>query len=409
MSWIDYYGLLVCFWLLLCLLMISTKKTRALGLSLSFSTSVLFIGLTILQDHYGANVSYQLNKKEKFLEAMKSEEVTLNLTPSSWIQEIDGRGSNSIIPLKYRKQIGIAFPLGAAPNVKTFYCSEDDGFISYVTDRFGFRNEDDRWNSSAHDILILGDSFAESACIPTALQTTFSENLNVVSLGKGGNGPLSSLATFIEYNNRFKARIVYFLVVSNDYSRPTSHSLAIDLERELLEPELSKYLDESDNIQDYFNEQYLEHYKTFAVEHSKLLANTSLESDFTHLLRAISRIAFYDFFKSIVISQGSGNVNKTLRFIDRVALEQVYSKAIQTADNSSSKLIFVPLPDKASACNHDVKKLFIDDLLGGLNANVLDIWGDLCYGKFFANSGGHFNQLGYKFLADRIEADFLEN
>ena len=104
MSWIDYYGILVCLWIIFCFLMVFLKKTRLLGLSFSFSSVVLFIGLTGLENYYGFDQtnpsSYKENKKEKFFEALQSgEEVSLNLVPSSWLQYKDGRGSDSIIPL----------------------------------------------------------------------------------------------------------------------------------------------------------------------------------------------------------------------------------------------------------------------------------------------------------------------
>jgi len=387
--------------------MIFLKKTRALGFSFAFSTLILFVGVTSLKHYYGVSISYDVNKKEEFAKSLQSgEEVSLNLVPSGWLQHIDGRGVNSIIPLKYRTQIQIAFPLGSAPGVKTFYCAEDDGFISYVTDRFGFRNEDDQWNYSAHDILILGDSFAESACIPTAFQTNFSENLKVVSLGKGGNGPLTSLATFIEYSNRFKVKKVYFLVVSNDYVRPKSSPESIDLERELLEPELRKYLVESNQIQDYFNEPYLNSYKTFAVDYSKSLAKNILKSSSQNFIRNVSNFFHYDFIKNILLSEKSAQKSLEHRFINRNELERVYQRAIHVAEKVSSKLVFVPLPDKASSCEKDEKKIFIYDVLTDLNADVIDIWSELCDKKFFAHNGGHFNKLGYKTLADRIEADF---
>ena len=300
--------------------------------------------------------------------------------------------------------------MGSAPSVTTLYCAEDDGFITFVSDRFGFRNEDEQWNNTAHDILILGDSFAESACIPTAFQTNFAQNLKVVSLGKGGNGPLTSLAAFIEYKNRFKAEKVYFLITSNDYSGWVSSPLTIDLERELLEPELRKYLGESDIIQDYFNDQYLKSYKTFAVEYTKSLGNNLNSTPSSPFLRTVSKLFFYEFVRSIINNSNVliGNVQE-IRFIDRSELEKTYRKAIYTANKMSSKLIFVPLPDNYSLCKQDVKKLFIDDLLAGLNANVLDVWSELCDKKYFAFNGGHFNKLGYKVLADLIEADFLKN
>ena len=410
MNWIDYYGLTICLWIFLCFLMVLAKKTRPFGLSFTFFSVILFVGLTSLQHYFGAVTIYNESKKQKFFELLKSgEEVTLNLPPSSWLQSLDVRGSDAIIPLEYRREIGIQFPLGSAPSVKTLFCAEDDGFISYETDRFGFRNEDDEWNNTFHNILILGDSFAESACVPNAFHTNFAQNLSVVSLGKGGNGPLTSLAAFIEYNNRFRAENVYFLVFSNDYSRPVRNKSSIDLERELREPELLKYLTDPEFNQGYFNGLDLQPYRRFALEYSKSLANKIDDNNEIQFLRTVSKLFFYDFVKNIVRSKIEINNIQEIRFINKSELEQVYMRINYTADLTSSKLIFVPLPDKSSSCKEDEKRRFIDGFLIGLNANILNVWDDLCDMKYFANTGGHFNSLGYKALSDLIESDFLRN
>lgn len=409
MNWIDYYGLTICLWVLLCFLLVLAKKIRPLGLSFTFFSVMLFVGLTSLQHYYGVDTVYKESKKQKFFEFMKSgEEVALNLPPSSWLQSLSGQGSDAI-PLEYRREIGIQFPLGSAPSVKTLFCTEDDGFITFETDRFGFRNDDDEWNNNFHDILILGDSFAESACVPNAFQTNFAQNLSSVSLGKGGNGPLTSLAAFIEYNNRFRAENVYFLVVSNDYSRQVRSKASIDLERELQEPELLKYLTDPEFNQGYFNGLDLQSYRRFSVEYSKSLANTIDNVNEIQFLRTVSKLFFYDFIKNIVRSKIEKYYTQELRFINKSELEQVYIRTDYTADLTSSKLIFVPLPDKTCFYKEDEKRRFIDGLLIGLNANILDVWDDLCDKKYFANSGGHFNSLGYKALSDLIESDFLRN
>lgn len=408
MNWIDYYGLIICLWVLLCFLMVLVKKTRPVGLSFTFFSVILFVGLTSFRLYFGPVIVHSESKKQEFFELTKSgEEVALNLPPALWLQSSDGRGSNDIIPLEYRSEIGIQFPLGSAPNVKTLFCAEDDGFISFEADRFGFRNEDDEWNNTLHNILILGDSFAESACVPYAFQTHFAQNLSAVSLGKGGNGPLISLAAFIEYSNRFKAENVYFLVFSNDYSRPVRNKSSIDLERELREPQLLKYLNDPEFSQGYFNGLDLQAYRKFAVEYSKSLANTMDDSIDIQFLRTVSKLFFYDVIKNIILLQNIKNNIHEIKFINKSELEQVYTRAIYTAGLTSSRLIFVPLPDKSSSCKEEEKKRFINDLLIGLNANILEVWDDLCDKKYFANSGGHFNTLGYKALSDHIESDFL--
>ena len=131
MSWIDIYGFVVCSGILLCFLLLLVKKTRPLGFSLTLFSIILFIGMKGIQYIYELEINYTEKKRhEFFLATKKNQEVSLNLTPSSWLQQRDARGTGGVIPLKFRNEIGIAFPLGSAPSVETFYCAEDDGFIS---------------------------------------------------------------------------------------------------------------------------------------------------------------------------------------------------------------------------------------------------------------------------------------
>jgi hypothetical protein len=288
------------------------------------------------------------------------------------------------------------------------YCAEDDGFISYVTDRFGFRNQDSEWNTSTHDILILGDSFAESACVPDPLQSNFDKDLNLVSLGIGGNGPLTSVATFMEYNNRFKANTVYFIVVSNDYSRVVGNNKKIDLEREIREPILRRYISEPGFTQGYFNGLALDPYRKFSIQYSRTLSDTLPGIEDSINIRTVANFFFYEFVKNILKAYIKREQPER-RFINKSELEKVYRRAIDTANLSASRLVYVIIPDKGSSCRGDTSHRFITNVLEGLDANVLDLWHMLCDLKYFAYAGNHFNSRGYEALSNFLESDFREH
>ncbi len=83
-------------------------------------------------------------------------------------------------------------PLGSVPRVQTAYCNEGLGFVTYTSDRFGFRNFDENWDRPI-DIMLVGDSFVHGACVDD--DATFTQllrhatGLNVVNVATGGNGP----------------------------------------------------------------------------------------------------------------------------------------------------------------------------------------------------------------------------
>ena len=302
LSWIDLYVWTIVIWSCLLGLLCLVKKTQLVALSLVFSTILFFVGLKVISSFSLTNENYQSNKQKAFfaLVDISGNDLALNFTPSGWLTSIDGRGLSSLVPEKLRDEIGGFFPLGSAPNVRTLYCQEDEGFISYITDRFGFRNNDELWDDQHHDIVILGDSFSESACVKTPLQDYFDSQKTIITLGKGGNGPLTSLAVLTEYLEEFKPKVVYHLVVPNDYSTPRASEIKIDLERELEETSLRVYLENKGPILNYFRSIDLSKLRSFAISYSRKLAmNNTLGKE--GLVFYFSNIFSYDFLRSQVL------------------------------------------------------------------------------------------------------------
>ncbi len=131
-------------------------------------------------------------------------------------------------------------PLSGVSNAKTIYCNEN-GYMSIdKTDRFGFNNPDDEWDKKKIDILIVGDSFAQGACVnrPNDIASVirkFSKK-NVINIGVGGNGPLLEYATLKEYLSPKVKNIFWLFSEWNDLE---------NLEVEKLSPILQKYLNDT--------------------------------------------------------------------------------------------------------------------------------------------------------------------
>ena len=85
--------------------------------------------------------------------------------PASFLQYLDGRGDKNIIKYSENDLEPINFPLSGSPSQETIYCQEDNGLTSFMSDRFGFRNSDELWEGGDIAILLLGDSFAQGACV----------------------------------------------------------------------------------------------------------------------------------------------------------------------------------------------------------------------------------------------------
>ena len=413
MSWIDYYVGAICLWIFILALLLIFNKTRFFSFSLLFSTCILFVGLKFIENIVpNTNKLYKESKIAAFLEASKNNnELTVNINPASWLQRIDGRGQNSIIPLKYREKIGRFLPLGSAPNMLTLSCSEDEGFISFKTDRFGFRNDDQLWENKMHDILIIGDSHAESACVKKTIQEYFDPSIKIVTLGKGGNGPLTSLAVMTEYLEVYSPKVIYLLIHPNDYAVPMNHreGYDIDLEREWDDVQLQRYLNNPEFNIDYFKYLDLSLLKKFAIDYSQQKVN---EKSFENkdLIVRIASMFSYNLLKTylqplISINKLSKFLSSEIKYVDKNKIVKVYKSMIAKAKQKNTQIRFILLPQKTLCANSKINS-YITVISGEIKMNILDFTHKLCNPKIFAIQGSHLNSDGYEKLSKMINSDF---
>ena len=413
MSWIDYYILVIGIWIFILASMLIFNKTRFFSFSLIFTTCIFFVGLKIIENIVpNTNEKYRESKKTAFLEAAKNySEISLNINPASWLQRIDGRGQNSIIPLKYRNQIGGFLPLGSAPSVMTFDCAEDEGFISFKTDRFGFRNDNRIWEDKMHDILILGDSHSESACVKKTIQDYFNPTLKIVTLGKGGNGPLTSLAVMTEYLKYYNPKIIYLLIHPNDYAVPKNHrgGFDIDLDREWEDFELQRYLNNPEYNVDYFGNLNLLFLRKFAIDYSQQKVKEKSFENIALNIR-VANIFSYNFLKTYIqplssINKLSKFIGSEIKYVDKKKLIKVYKSMIMRANKENIQIRFILLPQK-TMCESSEINTYITNISSEIKMDTLDFTNKLCRPKIFATQGSHLNSEGYEKLSKMIYSDF---
>ena len=115
-------------------------------------------------------------------------------------------------------------PLGhGLPSTPLIYCNEGYGFLKYTTDKFGFHNDDAVWDQD-HPWLLIGDSFAHGACVPTADNVASrlmqASGNPVINLGSAGNGPdkYAALAdVFIKLKRPTRVVLMFY---ENDFDAP---------------------------------------------------------------------------------------------------------------------------------------------------------------------------------------------
>lgn len=142
---------------------------------------------------------------------------------------------------------GRVVPLGSVAKSPTVFCREGGDFLSYTSDRFGFHNDDAVWDSPELDLAVVGDSFAQGACvatdanIPSLLKKRYPRTLN---LGSFGNGPLGDLATLKEYLPAKRPKRVLWFYVSNDIGIDLGIERGSDILKRYLLPGYTQHLPE---------------------------------------------------------------------------------------------------------------------------------------------------------------------
>jgi hypothetical protein len=129
-------------------------------------------------------------------------------------------------------------PFGGVSGKRTVFCNENGYWAIYDADEHGFNNPKGIWGTAPLDVVILGDSYSQGACVPpdkiTAayVRKRFPKTL---TLGMCANGPLMELANLKELVVDLKPKIVLWVYFNNDIS---------DMDVEVQSPLLMRYLDE---------------------------------------------------------------------------------------------------------------------------------------------------------------------
>jgi len=144
---------------------------------------------------------------------------------------------------------GRILPLGGISNITTTLGNESGYFNVIETDEHGFNNPKGLYEINKVDIVLTGDSYTEGEAVHSdeSIGAVLRESgFNTISVGKGGNGPLTKLAALKEYGEPLKPKIALWLFYQNDL---------VDLIGEMESPLLQKYLNELDFSQNLISRQ----------------------------------------------------------------------------------------------------------------------------------------------------------
>jgi len=136
-------------------------------------------------------------------------------------------------------------PLGSISNVLTVRGNETGEYLVYSSDEHGFHNPPDIWSLPRLKIAAVGDSFVQGESVRSESNMIAIIRARVpatLNLGHGGNGPLSELATILEYLPQRRPEIVLWVFCEEN-------DIQEDLEREKRSDLMMGYLETPARIQ----------------------------------------------------------------------------------------------------------------------------------------------------------------
>ena len=292
----------------------------------------------------------------------------------------------SITPSMMLNANGDIVPLAGLPNAVTIFCSEQNYFATYQSDRHGFNNPDLEWDKSIVEYVLIGDSFVHGACVDE--EHTITGNLRkinkinyhkgILNLGMAGNGPLLEYATIKEYiPEMISEKVIWFYYEGNDF---TDYYAQIN-------PILVKY---------FKNNNYTQDIKIKQKEVNKII-NSKIEyyekyGDNKNIIKNILKLTNLRFFFNLIIVNKNPPINE---FVEIISLTKNY------LIKKDSKFYFVYLPSYQNNNNYNYE--LIISKIKELDIQIIDFskiqLDDKNIQDFFITKQSHLSKEGYKFIA----------
>jgi len=299
-------------------------------------------------------------------------------------------------------------PLAGLPNRQTVFCNESGQYLVYQSDPLGFHNPADVYEVGRLDVAILGDSFAQGACVcsdENAVAKIREAYPQTLSFGSGGNGPLASLAALREYALPMKPKVVlWWFYEGNDLS---------DLEREIGYSPLANYLDSEHRVGLLESQETLEHAMEEVLDS---YLNEIEVSWYNKVYNALTLTRVRSSFKESLVKSVSVTNHDEDSAENLLRLKQILKMAQEEVHDAGAELLFVYLPSQERYIeNLSVERM---NVLEERQRSVLQIVEDLRIGELDINRAfeqsadplelfpfgqpGHYDEEGYQVLADQV-------
>ena len=359
---------------------------------------------------YSVEFFFQLNpvsfekRKNKYFEENNLESRTIE---EIYYEEIKNDNEKTLYfppqyHLKYNNHLSEnkIFPLSGISKKDTIMCNESGFYNSYISDRYGFNNDDKIYDKEKISFILIGDSFAHGACVNKNQDLIFNlknkpffKGKEIYNLSYSGNGLLLSYAALKEYfpKNKSADYIIWVYYEKNDlieFKKEYSNSLLKNyIENNNFSQKLILKQSEINSLLQKKFKQNFEINKKNKVKN--IISFLSLDS--------IRKKVFKLFKKKYVLNQELiSNFSQIVSLIKKFSID------------NESEIIFVYLPGREDQNEGSYYYKNIINILRKNNIRTIDLKKDSFYkeSKNYPKYGAHFNSKGYEELASKISDYF---
>jgi len=291
-------------------------------------------------------------------------------------------------------------PLSGKSKSTTILCNESGFYSIYLSDRYGFNNPDSQWEKKEIDYLLTGDSFVHGACVnrPDDIasilrgdnEKSFITKNNVINLGQSATGPVIQYASLREYLGSKKVKNILWFYFENDINQ--------DIFNEINIPILKKY----------FNDEKF----TQNLKEKQILIDNIIEKKITFSKKRIK----YNWKLFLKLSSVRSLIQIREKEVTKEILNKFYniiSLSNDLAKKNNSNFYFIYLPsyklyvEPDNSINAQYRNKIIRKIRS-LNITVIDMHENVfsknndVLSLFPFRRNGHYNELGYKLVAENI-------
>jgi hypothetical protein len=238
--------------------------------------------------------------------------------------------------VNYKKFLDKKKPLAISgvSSKKTIFCNEGGEMITYISDRYGFRNKNSLWDDEKIQWVILGDSLVHGACVND--KDTISERIafyskeSILNLGIQGHGPLMELSALKEYAKIKKPKnVIWFYYEGNDLDNIIYEMKNNNLNKYLLNDNYTQELSKKQNEMDVGHQKLID--KIYNdKKYDREAKQTNLKHDFLFKAKGILKLYKIREFVSYFLPRRYALVIKQYSSLD---IFKSYKQAIMRASN----------------------------------------------------------------------------